>query len=283
MSRGMLLTLASVFCTSCGVILTRYLLVAGENPLNLTVWVILFTLLPWMFIFSKHTQEFKKLSKKTIALLVFVGIAGSIGVTYLQALALAHTQAVNFSFIYRTVIVFTIIFAWIFFKEKITLAKGILAIVIITGSYLITTNGQGLTLSKGDIYSLLMAASAALISNILVKHTISKMHPDLTGSVMAIVGFCSLFIAANLTNVFAIPSHLPLILVGSVLYFGLIIFRNRAYQISTASFVSMVFGLSPLFVTVLSFFILHETLSPIQLIGGLLIVGSTFFVQRLKI
>jgi drug/metabolite transporter (DMT)-like permease len=279
----MLFTLLAVSFGAIGIVLTRYLLVSGENPLNLSVWVISFTLFPWFFLFNRHRKEFIKLSKKTIALLIFTGIAGSIGITYLQSLALANTPAVNFAFIYRTVVVFTIFFAWLFFKEKITTAKGILVIFIIIGSYLVTSNGQSMTLSKGDFYSLLMAVSAALIANILIKHTISKMHPDLSGSVTTTIGFLSLLIFASATHVLQIPSHLPLILVGSVFYFGLIMFRNRAYQVSSASFVTMVFALSPLIVCLLSFIFLHETLQPLQLVGGLLMVGATIFVERLKI
>ncbi|KKR30218.1 MAG: hypothetical protein UT62_C0018G0001, partial [Parcubacteria group bacterium GW2011_GWC1_39_8] len=57
-----------------------------------------------------------------------------------------------------------------------------IAIIIVFGSYLLTTGGQGLVFGIGDIYTLLMAASAAFIANILIKHTVSKMHPDLSAS-----------------------------------------------------------------------------------------------------
>lgn len=282
-SKGMIFTVLAAFFAACGVVLTRYLLVAGEDPLNLTVWVILFTLLPWVVLFNKHKQEFVRLSRKNIFLLFFVGVAGSIGVSYLQSVALAHTPAVNFAFIYRTVVVFTIFFAWLFFKEKITRVKAILVLCIMIGSYLVTTSGQGLTFTQGDLYSLLLAASAALIANILVKHTISKMHPDLSGSVTVIVGFFALLLLAIITNVFAVPSHLLLIVIGSFLYFALVICRNRAYQFSTASFVTMVFTVSPLFVAILSYFFLHETLSGIEMLGGLIIIASAFLVEKFKI
>ncbi|MGI8419628.1 MAG: EamA family transporter [Candidatus Levyibacteriota bacterium] len=45
----------------------------------------------------------------------------------------------------------------------------------------------------------------------------------------------------------------------------------------------VVFALAPLYVTVLSYLFLGERLSLIELAGGLLIVGSVFFVERLKI
>lgn len=279
----MLFTVLAAFFGACGVVLTKYLLVAGENPLNLTVWIILFTLLPWLFLFQKHVSGFKKLSKKNMVFLIFVGVASALGISYLQMIALNHTTAVNLAFVYRTVVVFTILFAWLFFKEKITRAKAILVLCIMTGSYFITTNGQGLTFSQGDLYVLLLAASAALIANIFVKHTITKMHPDLSGSVTSLVGFASLFLLAVSTHVFQVPSHLPLVLLGSVFSFALIMCRNRAYQFATASFVTMVFTISPLFVAILSFFFLQETLSPIEMLGGMIIIGSAFLVEKFKI
>ncbi len=279
----MVFALLGAFATSCTAVLYRYILRSGEDPLNLTAWVNSITLPVWIFLFTKHKDEFKKLSNKNIWLLVFIGIAGAMGINYLQVLALKNTTAVNFSFIYRTVTVFTVLFAWMFLKEKITLMKGLLVAFIVVGSYLITTEGQGFVLAKGDIFSIMMAASAAFISNILIKHTISKMHPDLSGAVVSGIGAISLVILALGMNTFKIPTHTPLVLLGSLLYFVLIMFRNRAYKYATASFVSMVFGLSPLFVVVLSYFFLGEILKPIQLIGGGIIIGAAIFTEKFKL
>ncbi len=281
-SKGLLFALSASSIWACGIVVGRYILKAGENPLNLTAWVSLMTFIPWLFLFQRHVQEFKRLSHKNIVLLAFIGIAASMGINYLQALALANTSAVNFSFLYRTVIIFTIVFAWIFFKEKITRKKILLLVFILGGSYLVTTNGQGFSLSPGDLYTLLMAASAAFISNILIKHTVSKMHTDLSGSVTSIVACLSLLFLATMTHVLRVPQQLFWVFITSVLYFAMIMFRNRAYKIATASFVTMIFALTPFFVTILSFIFLRETLEPVQLIGGLLIVGSAVLVERYK-
>lgn len=282
-SKGLIFSLTSAFLWACGIIITRLLLKDGENALNLTVWIYLVTLIPWLFLFTKHTKEFKKLSIKNIGLLIFIGIAGSIGINYLQSLALKNTSAVNFAFLYRTIVVFTIVFAWIFFKEKITRKKLFLLVFILVGSYLLTTKGQNITLSLGDIYTLLMAASAALFANILIKHTISKMHPDLSGSVTSTVAITTLVIFANLIHVFKIPQNLFLVFLGGVIYFTQIMLRNRAYKHATASFVTMIFSITPLFVAILSYPILHERLGLIELIGGIIILSSTILSEKFKI
>ena len=283
LSKGLIFTVSASILSAVWIVITRFLLVHGENPLNLTAWIVSLTALPWLFLLQKHRSEVQKLSRKNIGLLIFIGIASSLGINYLQALSLANTPAINFSFLYRTIIIFTIIFAAIFFKEKITLKKGLLVFIILIGSFLLATNGTSIHFTKGDIYTLMMAASGAFVANILVKHTISQMHTDVSGAITTIVASISLIILAVFTHVFRIPQNFWLILVGSAFYFVHIMFRNRSYKHASASFVTLVFALAPFYVSILSVIFLGESLTPIECIGGLLIVGSVFFVDRLKI
>lgn len=283
MSKGFLLAAASSFFWACSIVNSRYLLSIGESPLNLTIWINLGMVIPWLFLFRKHTAEYHKLSNRFKLYLIGIGIASSIGINYLQALALANTSAVNFSFLYRTIVVFTIVFAYIFFKEAITIKKWTLTILILFGSYLLTTGGKIIALTKGDIYTLLMAASAAFIANILIKHTVSKMHPDLSGASISLVAAASLLLFGLLSGSFHAPMSLLMILMGASFSFTLTILRNRAYKLATASFVTMIFSITPVFVALLSFPLLHERLEPLELIGGAIIVGSTFLVERFKI
>lgn len=282
-SKGFLFSLITMVFWAFAIVNTRFLLINHENPLNFTVWLHIFAFIPWLFLVSKHLHEFKRISKKTLLILLVIGVAGSIGVNYLQSLSLQNTSAMNFAFLYRTIVIFTIIFAAIFFKEKITNKKIVLVIFILIGTYLLTTNGRGIIFSKGDIYTIIMAASAAFISNILVKHTVSKMHTDFSASLTSIIATITLLNFAIFTKVFVIPHNILLILIGSFLYFFQILFRNRAYKHATASFVTMVFCLTPFLVSLISFFMLHEKIEPISLVGGIIIVGSTFFVEKFKV
>lgn len=282
-NKGLLFAVTSSFLWACSIVNSRYLLSHGEEPLNLTIWIGLAMVIPWAFLFKKHIKAYKALSPKFKLYLVGIGIASSIGINYLQALALANTSAVNFSFLYRTIVVFTIIFAYIFFKEAITVKKWFLTLLILTGSYLLTTGGQVIALTKGDIYTLLMAASAALVANILIKHTVSRMHPDLSGSAISIVSAAALLIFGYLSGSLKLPVNILMILVGAAFSFTLTMARNRAYTFSTASFVTMIFSLTPVFVALLSYPLLGERLSPTEIVGGAIIVGSTFLVEKFKI
>lgn len=282
LSSGLIFWLATSFTWAVSSVLQRLILIKGENPLNLVLWMNLFVLPLWLFLFNRHRNEFKKLSKRNIYLLVLIGIAVSIGTTYLQALALKNTTAVNFAFLYRTIVVFTIIFAWIFFKEKITVKKLWIVILILVGSYLLVTKGEGLVLAPGDIYSLAAAASGAFISNILIKHSTSKMHPDLSAAVTMLVAFISLLIFSILTIEITVPKDLSIVIIAGVVSFFVIRLRNKAYTLSTASFATMISSFMPLFVSIMSIPLLGERLEPIQIIGGILIISSGFLAEKMK-
>jgi drug/metabolite transporter (DMT)-like permease len=283
MSKGLFFSLAIAVIWACSIVNSRYLLALGENPLNLTVWISIFEFIPWLILFGKHSKEFMALSGRYKLLLIGLGIISSVGIDYLQAIALAHTSAVNFSFLYRTIVVYTIILAYFFFKEQITRKKGLLVALILLGSYLLTTNGQGIRLTVGDLYTLLYAASAAFISNILIKHTVAKMHPDLSGAAISLVSTATLVTLAVTHNRIYIPQHFPLIILAAMLSIGVTAVRNRAYQNATASFVTMIVSLTPVFVAFLSYPLLHERLGVVETVGGLIIIGSTFFVEKFKI
>lgn len=278
--QGLILSIAASFFGALVTINLRYLLKTGENPLNLATWQILCMLPLWLVLLKRQSHEIKRLSRKTVLLLLFIGIAGSIGVNYMMTLALAHTTAVNFSFLYRTVVVFTIFFAWLLLKESLSWKKGILVLFILAGSYLVTADGHMYILSWGDIYTFVMAASAALITNVMMKHAVTKFHPEFVGAANGVIACTSLFILAMIQGVFQVPHNLWLVFIGSGIYFAMVVFRNRAYKVATASFVTMVFALTPFFVVILASTFLHEHVTLMQFIGGLIIVGATILAER---
>lgn len=283
MNKALIFSLATSLIWSLGLVNSRIILLKGENPFNLTAWIFIVTAPLWLITFKNHARQYKELSLRNKIMLFVIGIMGSIGISTLQSLALKNTTAVNFAFLYRTIVIFTIIFAALFLKERITFKKIILTVFIILGSFFLTAKGQGLVFTKGDIYTVLMAASAAFVANILTKHTISRMHPDLSGSVTMLVSLPMLLILSLITGTFRLPDLPFLILVGGILQFLIIKVRNRAYQLATASFVTMILSVTPVFVSLWSLIFLRETLEGIQIVGGILIVASGFLAHKFKV
>jgi len=88
---------------------------------------------------------------------------------------------------------------------------------------------------------------------------------------------------AMLNTTIHIPMLWPLILTIALLDISLSQFMFRAFKYSTASFVTMVMSFTPVLVSFMAIPILKESLTPIEMIGGLLIISSGILVEKLKI
>lgn len=283
LSKGFILTFLSTLSWAVGIIIVRYLLKNGGNAFNIAFLSVLFVTPYWLFIFIKNFPKIKLLSGNEWRPLILLGIISSFLINFIEIFALKYSPAINFSFLNRTVIVFTIIAAFIFLKEQINLKKIILTILILSGSYLLITKGQNLTITLGDIFTITEAMLIAL-SAVLVKITVVKVGPDISNSISFLIGVMPAIIIAFFMKVIYLPNNIVLLFISAILYNILLnYFRFRALKISSATYVTMIFSFTPVLVVLMAIPILGESLLPIQFIGGALIVLAGIFVEKLKI
>jgi drug/metabolite transporter (DMT)-like permease len=282
-SKGLIYTFPGAILWAFSIVIVRYILNHGENPYTLVFWSSLISFPVWLLLFCHHLADLKKLTYQNYGLLCLIGVISSIGIDIIEVLALKYTTAVNFSFLIRSIVLFTIIFAWIFFKEKITAKKLVLVFLILAGSFLLTTQGKGFVFQKGDIFTLIEAATIAFVNNILVKVTVSKMHPDLSAAGTSLFSLLPIVIIAFLNNAIRFPIFPFWIALNSLLMILFLRLRNRGYQVSTASFVTMILSFTPVMVCFLSVLILKEGLTLIQAFGGIMIISTGILAEKLKI
>jgi drug/metabolite transporter (DMT)-like permease len=280
---GFLLASATALTWAFSIVTAKHLFNYGENPVNLAFWTTAFAAPVWLFHLFRHKKEFPKLKRKIVFTLFIIGFGNSIGIALVEVLAIRYTTAINFSFLIRSVVLFTIIFSAIIFKEKITFKKIVLACLIIFGSYLLILRGGGLVLQPGDVLTLIEAATIAFVNNILVKFTVSKIHPDLSAAVSYFVGLFFIIVVSLLSQSIKTPVNLLFILLIVVFDIILIQTRNRAYKVSTASFVTMIVSFTPVVVSLLSLSLLNEKMTMLQIIGGLMIVSTGLIAEYVKI
>ena len=212
-----------------------------------------------------------------------MGIISSAGVYLVEFLALKYSPAINFSFLIRTVMLFTFVFSFIFLGEKITKKKMILATLLLIGAYLVTTKGQAISLTRGDLFTLLQAALIALGNNVLGKMATNRMSVALTASSSVLIGFIpKIIIAVSFTQI-VFPSRTISIISLAVVYILLTQLRFNAYKNASASYVTMVFSFTPVFVFVMAVLFLKESLTPVQIVGGSLIILAGILVEKLKV
>ena len=70
--------------------------------------------------------------------------------------------------------------------------------------------------------------------------------------------------------------------VGLVIAAG-IYAMNKSLEYGTASYMQMMYISVPVVTAIFAYFILGESMTPIQIVGGTLIIVSGFFVHKLKI
>lgn len=280
---GTILAVSAALLWAVNIIITKFIIKAGENPINIVFWLGVLCLPYWSGLFVSRREEIKKATKKDFLILFSIGIISTVLISVVEIFALKYSQAVNYSFLIRTVMIFTIGLAAVFLGEKITWKKIILALLILSGAYLVATGGRIISLTTGDILTLFEALLIAVGNTILGKIAARTMSSSLSASGSFLFGIIPVIILTFVTGSFAIPHTFFLLIILSVLCILSNRIRFQAYQHCSASFLAMTYSLTPVFVTILAFFLLGENLTTVQLIGGLLIVAGGIYAERIKI
>lgn len=280
---GLIIALSASVTWAIAIVLYRVVLSAGENPFNLTFWTTILALPYWIYLVSKERARIQKLTRSDYLLLTSMAIVSSIGVGLAEIFALANSPAINFSFLIRTVTAFTIVFAYIFLGEKITKEKIFLVVLFLLGSFFLTTNGKGIHLTKGDLFTLLEALLIAFGTNVLAKKSTNRMSADTASGMRYFISFVPFIILAVANTHIVIPAQLGIVLAITILDFILAVLIFQGFKHNSATYMTMIMSFTPVFVSLMAAPILHETLTPIQILGGAVIVTGGILVEKFNI
>ncbi len=284
LSKGFIFGFSAAVTWAVLIVITRFILKEGENAYNLTFWIAVFALPCWIFLFfRKSFKEFKKITLIEYKILIGMMLVTVVGVAFTEMLALKYSQAVNYSFLIRSTILFTIVFAYFFLGEKITTKKIILAFCILVGAYLLISRGRVIKFSLGDIFTLFEAALIGLGNNVFGKIATNKMSPNLSASASSILGFIPILIITFSVGALGLPKMPLLIFISAMLAVSIELLRFNALKFSSATYTTMMFSFTPVIVAFISYFVLHEILEPIQFFGGGLIFIAGIMAEKLKI
>lgn len=266
------------------IVLVKMVLLEGVQPL-----LLIFLMFSIAFILSAafnitfKRKEFKKLNKKFIWKLVLLGVIGSGIANIFTFYGLQLSTAINYGFIIKTGLVFTITLSYFFLNEKITKEKILLACFLIIGAYLISTGGKSYIPHIGDIL-IVLGAFCYTVSNIIAKPILNIIKPEIVVMFRSFFGglFILIFISFISVNISNIINPFIIIIMGFVLFLTLT-FLNKTLEITTTSYMSMMSMVTPVLVVIMAFFILRETMNMFQVIGGLLIISSGLLIQKTNI
>jgi len=283
LGKGFYYSLAGAFLWAASIILLRFILNSGESVFSVMFWNVIIGFPFWLAIFLKNIREIKKLTRKDYLILAGIVLVSSVTQTLVDMLAVKYSPAINYSFLMRTVVIFTFIFAYILLKEKLSKGKIIIAATILFGAYLLTADGQSISFTTGDLITILDAALIAFGNSILGKMATNRMKPMFVVSATAMGAFLpEAGLAFYLGGGVPVVNFL-LIISLTLLYLVLNSVRFITYKYVSASFVTVMMSLTPFFVTIMAIPLLGESITAIQLAGGLLIVGASVLAVRNKI
>lgn len=245
--------------------------------------------------FAYGTKNFK-VQKKDWALILAITLTGSIVAPILFFTGLKQTTASDTAILSNAETIFTVLFALIFFKEKLRLVGYVAVILVLIGVVIVTTNleftGFLLDLKKeGNLLIIFSMIFWALDNNIskIVAHRIDiarivQLKGAIGGSIMLIL---ALFTGVSVNISFIeVPN---LLLVGIVGFgFSLYLFLHSLRRIGTVR-TMLIYSTGTIFGLSFASIFLHELIGwyqiaavPLMLLGIYLITKESQLVEKLQ-
>lgn len=235
-------------------------------------------------VFLKQTTSFR-IEKRDLILILLSGAAIGFNWMFLFE-AYRYTTIANATLSYYFAPVLVMLLAPVVLKEKWTLSKGIAFIIAVLGLFLVVNpeiDGTGPHHHLvGVSYGLLAAVLYASV--ILINQFIKNMNSYQRTTVQLVVASIVLLPYVILTQGFSLPSFdirsvIFLVILGvfhtgiaNFFYFSLLP-RLSAQTVSVMSYID------PISAVFFSALFLGETITPLQIVGGIFILGSTLMSE----
>lgn len=246
-----------------------------------TIVVLVFS---WLMVFIKGSQsQIGAIGGQTWLFLVLSGLAtGASWLCYFRALQIGDINRVVP--IDKASVILTILLAFIFFKEEISLPKAAGIVLIGTGTFLMiekkkTDAEKQVTGSQWLIYAVGSAVFASLTS-ILGKAGISGVESNLgtaiRTAVVLLMAWVMVFVTGRQHKITEVPrNELGFICLSGVATGASWLCYYKALQDGPASVVVPIDKLSIVVTVAFSYFVFHERLSSKSGLGLILIVAGT--------
>ena len=232
----------------------------------------------------KEKFSFEKIKKHKKDLFLSILLRGVLGELFLT-LGLSQTEAIKAIFLSKIEVYFVLIISWIFLKEKIQSKHFLLLIIHVIGAIILSTGGKFQTLQAhlgdffivlavfffacsytfskktatniGSVYSnaISLTISAIIFLPFMLRPIAFKHFDSQTGWIY-LVTFVILFNVLGLTFWFISLKHVKAWIVSSLRYIGPVLGAPAAY------------------------FVLGETLNPMQIFGAIIVITTSLLIVR---
>lgn len=261
------------------------------SPINLTILRLFMTCGVFLIFLSVYPKKFSPIQKKDIVPLFLLGFFGLVvyhlGLNYGEQ----YISPSVASLIIATIPIFTVIFAMLLLKEKITKKIAVGVPLSLSGVVIISLTG---TSNNPLEVSYLSAALAVLIAAFVgAGYTIAGKKLLQRYSALSLTVYAFLFGSIGLLP-FLSPSLINEVTSlswtgwGAVLFLALFptvigyVLWYVALEIKTASEISVFLYFIPVLSTIISYFLFQESVTGLFLLGGALVIGGLLIVNMQK-
>jgi drug/metabolite transporter (DMT)-like permease len=235
-------------------------------------------------------RGFPSISRRQLFQVLGVGFIGYGVSLSLQFLGTKLSTAANGSLVTSATPAFVLLFAWMLLKEKITSLR-LLALFLATLGVVAVIDPRSAQLNPelflGNL-ALIGAAVTWALYSVLVRKTTQNLDV-IPFSLIAFLGGLPVTLPASAWELETVGvGEISLGVVGGVLFLGIIstalamVLWNSAFALVDANLASLTFFAQPVVGTVLGWLFLGERITPLFLLGGLLIGLGLFISSREK-
>lgn len=249
-----------------------------------TIRAIFALLVAFIYILIKRKPKELKISKKDVGPMIYIALAATLFADFMYVFSLSQVPVINAVIIGHLQPIFIVIFGFFILKsDKLTYFDYIGILLMILSGVLVTTGTLENLMSFnfgtiGDLFVLsatIAWATTAIVTRKYVKHLNAGVLAFYRFSIAAFA--LSIFLIVN--NRFFIANYYQVAL-GIIIGLGTILYYESLKRIKAAQTSALELS-TPVFATVLAYFLLSETPTIMQFIGvGLLLIGLYFISRR---
>lgn len=237
--------------------------------------------------FVKKKISFKAV-KENIVLLILSGAAIGFNWIFLFE-AYGYTTIANATVSYYFAPIFVVVFAPLVLKEKLTQVKVGSIIVAMIGLFLVVNNGGSVSNGSynhrvGILYGLLAAGlyASVILMNKFIRN-LSGYETTLIQLMMAsFVLFPYVYIKGHMDLSGLDPKTMMLILILGIIHTGMAYFLYfGAIKELKGQTIAVLSYIDPISAVIIAAIFLRENMNGIQIVGGVLILTSTFLSEKL--
>jgi drug/metabolite transporter (DMT)-like permease len=289
---GILLSIFTAFTFGLGAILGKILFSQGLYPLFVSFWCLLIGLVSFLiFLFIKRTNPFIYLTKKNVSDFLLSSVLGlGIGFIIINS-GLKYTTGVKGGFFIQMQIIAITLFGWVLLKEKLKAIDFLGLFLTVIGALLVVVGKISfvktlLTFNSGDLL-VFIGASLMGFGYIPTKKLTKTIDSNVVASLRLFLATLTALAILPLPGV--IPNRVPsfsqiliLFVFGFSNFFLGYLTLHKSFNFLPAWKIGLVLQSIPFFSTIFAILLLSESITLLQIIGGIVMVigGSIINIKK---